>query len=304
MIKRFVKSKALLWSTLLIGLVVSLGCSGSTSPAERAPDLAVAPADTGFRLEGVGFETPESVLHDSQADLYLISNINGGPAAADGDGFVSRVKPDGTGLELRWIDGASEAVVLNAPKGLAIVGEELFVADIDTVRVFDRSSGTPLRSLAIEGAKFLNDVVPDAKGGLFVSDSMTQSVHRISAEGVVTTVLSDEALASPNGLAMLGEDLLVASFRSTTLFRISATREAEHEASLPEPGLDGLVVLDDGTILVSSWTGRAIYSIDAEGSMDTQEENLRAPADIGFDRIRQRLLIPLFHDNVVLVRPL
>jgi hypothetical protein len=34
-------------------------------------------------------------------------------------------------------------VVLNAPKGLALSADTLFVADIDHVRLFDRVSGAP-----------------------------------------------------------------------------------------------------------------------------------------------------------------
>ena len=41
----------------------------------------------------MGFESPESVLYDELADLYLVSNVNGGLADADGNGFISRLGP-------------------------------------------------------------------------------------------------------------------------------------------------------------------------------------------------------------------
>ncbi|MGH2396883.1 MAG: hypothetical protein ACRDFW_07825 [bacterium] len=63
-----------------------------------------------------GFQTPESVLYDSRADVYLVSNING-PAvprnvfAVDGNGFVSRVSPSGKVLGLKWIDGTKKGQI-------------------------------------------------------------------------------------------------------------------------------------------------------------------------------------------------
>ena len=61
--------------------------------------------------------TPESALHDPEADVYLVSNINGGPCDRDDNGFISRVSPDGQVLDLKWIDGADPGVTLHAPKG-------------------------------------------------------------------------------------------------------------------------------------------------------------------------------------------
>ena len=87
----------------------------------------------GFVLSGVGFSTPESVLYDPEADVYLVANIHGGPSARDGNGFISRLSPEGEVIALKWIDSAAEGVTLDAPKGMALVGERLFVADIDVV---------------------------------------------------------------------------------------------------------------------------------------------------------------------------
>ena len=82
----------------------------ATEPAEEeaepTPTLEPeAPASfDGFRLEDVGFDTPESVFYDAEADVYLIANINGSPSAKDGNGFISRVSPVGDLIDLKWID--------------------------------------------------------------------------------------------------------------------------------------------------------------------------------------------------------
>ena len=117
-----------------------------------SPTYGQAPIPVG------DMSTPESALHDPEADVYLVSNINGGPGDRDDNGFISRVSPDGQVLDLKWIDGADPGVTLHAPKGSAVYGDRFYVADIDVVRRFDRTSGAPLGAWAVPNAGFLNDV--------------------------------------------------------------------------------------------------------------------------------------------------
>src|SRR5215813_3187481 len=111
-----------------------------------------------------GFETPESVVHDTAADVYLVSNVGAGdPGALDHNGFISRVSPSGVVLQLKWIQDGVNGAVLNGPKGIAIHGNALYVSDIDTLRLFDRTTGAPLAAIAIPNPftpspLFLNDV--------------------------------------------------------------------------------------------------------------------------------------------------
>ncbi|MBA2564759.1 MAG: hypothetical protein H0V09_04970, partial [Gemmatimonadetes bacterium] len=104
--------------------------------ADSTPEVGSGAVPGGFVIRDAGFLTPESVVHDEASDVYLVSNINGSPFAADDNGFISRLSPEGEVLDLRWIDGGNEAVNLNGPKGLAIRGDSLFAADLDSVRIF------------------------------------------------------------------------------------------------------------------------------------------------------------------------
>ena len=152
-------------------------------------------------LAGAGFATPESVLHDTAADLYLVSNINGSPLEKDDNGFISRVSPEGQVVALKWIDGAAEGVTLNAPKGMAISGDTLYVADIDALRMFDRATGAPKGQIAVEGATFLNDLAVAPAGGVYLTDSGLQAgaagfepsgsaaVYHVHADGTVEALL-------------------------------------------------------------------------------------------------------------------
>ncbi len=308
-------------AALAMIVVLAVGC-GPVAPAvtpmppTRTPApptaTAVAPEPTpatgapGFLLEGVGFETPESVLYDPEADVYLVANIHGDPSARDGNGFISRLSPQGEVIELKWIDGTAEGVTLNAPKGMALAGDRLFVADIDVVRVFNRETGEWLDDIPVPGARFLNDldsakdVAASEAGTVYATDSGTGVVHRIRPDGSLERV---GWVNNPNGIQARGETILVTG-GNNQIFRLGddGTWIPEYEA--PAGGLDGLILLDDGSLLVSSWMGSAVYLFDIAGQVTELFSGINAPADIGFDTKRNVVLIPHFEDDRVEARQL
>jgi hypothetical protein len=61
---------------------------------------------------------------------------------------------------------------------------------------------------------------------------------------------------------------------------------------------DGVEVLADGRILVTSWADSAVHIVQ-NGEMATLVPNVSAPADIGVDTKRNIVAIPRFNDNKV-----
>ncbi len=287
-------------------------CTLSACGGERraAPPLAEQPAT----IHDVGFLTPESVLYDGQADVYLVSNINGLPLEKDDNGFIARLSPDGSVLALKWIDGAAADVTLNAPKGRGVKGDTLFVADIDAVRLFNRTTGAPLGSRDIPGAMFLNDLAVGPDGAVYVTDSGLQAgpqgflptgsdaVYRFDAAGRPVAVAKDTALGRPNGLLAEQAGLVVVTFGSGEAYQLDVA--TGKRTGLPKPpagSLDGVVRLSDGSLLVSSWDGKAVYRSVGTG-WTVAVDSVEAPADIGYDTKRRRVLIPLFLANAVRTR--
>jgi hypothetical protein len=80
--------------------------------------------------------------------------------------------------------------------------------------------------------------------------------------------------------------------------------EVHPVATLPAGQLDGVVRLADGSLLVSSWEGEAVYRVAPDGQITTVVEGVEAPADIGFDFTRNRVLIPLFTTDALEIRTL
>lgn len=294
---------------------VSLPWSAACAPGESSTPQRASETAESIRITvaDVGFATPESVLHDPEADVYLVSNINGDPFAADDNGFVSRLSPDGVVLDLKWIDGADDNVTLNAPKGMAISGSSLFVSDIDCVRIFDLASGSPSGEVCVPQATFLNDVAADEYGTLWVTDSGylpgfgasgTDAVYRMSPDGRMNAVVEGDFLGHPNGVAVGSRGVFVATFGSGEVYTVTVDGERSTVMPVSERQLDGVEFVRDGGFMFSSWGERAVFRVGPTGALRKIVEDVDAPADIGYDAVRNRVLIPLFNDNQVWIQAL
>ncbi len=275
-------------------------------PKTAAPNASPAPSPQGLTVQGVGLATPESVLYDHRADRYLVSNINGSPTDADDNGFISEIDPTTGAVNLKWIDGGRKEVDLSAPKGMALVGDLLYVTDLTVLRTFDGKTGKPESSMVVEGATFLNDVSAGPDESVFVSDSdaETGAIYQVDREGKITRLAAGPELGGPNGLAWVGEKLWVVSYGSGEIYRLSEAGQKVAAVELDKGGLDGLVDLGDGTVLISSWEGQAVYRGVPAGPFEAVVQGLDAPADIGWDPKRSRVLVPLFKSNAVEARRL
>ncbi|MGH7500245.1 MAG: SMP-30/gluconolactonase/LRE family protein [Longimicrobiales bacterium] len=301
---------------LLFTLLVLTGCGGGDAGGEAA--AAGDSATVGIRVADVGFMTPESVLMDTVADVYLVSNINGSPGAEDDNGFISRVTPDGAVENLQWIDGASGTFTLNAPKGMAISGDTLFVADITCLRLFDRMSGEFLSERCVDGATFLNDVAVATDGSILVTDTGvragvaglepagTDAIYRFAREetGQPAALAKDTTLGGPNGIATSAAGILVVTFGSGEVLRF--TESGEKTVLLPASNrqYDGVIFLDEERYMFSAWGDSSVYMVGPTGSVQRAITGVEAPADIGYDPRRNRVLIPLFMQNAVMIHAL
>ena len=296
----------------LLGVLVIVACKpiDKTPPPPAAPPPPPGPSKVAS-VEG--FLTPESVLHDSSQDIYLVSSINGSPTAKDNNGFISRVKPDGAVENLKFIEGGKNGVVLNAPKGLALHNDTLWVADIDVVRSFDARSGAPLDTVALTGAVFLNDVVVAPTGAIYVTDTGIRfddlgavlhpgpdRVYRIGPDRTVTVAVQGDSLGWPNGITIdpVAKRFIVVQFGPKK--GILAWKPGDKTPSTIAKGPGGYdgVEIAHGKILVSSWNDSTVSSYDS-GAEVKLITGVPSPADIGYDGKRNRVLIPILQGNRV-----
>lgn len=261
-----------------------------------------------------GMSTPESVLYDTEADVYLVSNIEGSPIAKDDNGFIAKLAPDGNVIDLKWIDGKKPNVTLNAPKGMAIAAGILYVADIDEVRTFDAKTGAPRASIRVKGASFLNDVATSPDGKVYVSDSAIKptangfdatgndAIYEISQNNAKVLIRGTD-LNGPNGLLADASGLWAVTFRSNQLYRVEGGKKIS-VTELPKGALDGILKMPDGSFVISSWETHQIFQGSPGQAFKAIFSAMKSPADLGYDTKRNRLLVPHFTENVVRVQPL
>ena len=291
---------------IVIGTLLStLLCSAPSLAAEKKPPTTDAKRTL---IKNVSFATPESIEYYATEDVYLVSNINGNALEAAGNGFISKIKPDGSVVDLKWINGNKKSIVLNAPKGMAIQGNNLYVADINQVQVFELPSGKQKTSVTIKGSTFLNGITP-GDGFVYVTDSGlksgkngyapsdTDAIYKIWANGKYELVIKDKNMGHPNGIVENGSDIIVVTFGTGKVFRIDTAGKRHAMPTPPKGSLDGLLMLDDGRLLISSWDESAIYILNKNNTYSILADSLDAPADLGFDTKRNRVLIPLFKQN-------
>jgi sugar lactone lactonase YvrE len=281
--------------------------TGATPPAANVEAASAKPAPV-LSLHDSGFLTPESVYYDAKRDVYLVSNVNGSPSAADNNGFLSRVWPDGK-VELKWIDAGKKGVKLDAPKGITELGDTIYVADITRVRLFDAETGKPKGEVVLPGATFANDVTASPDGKVYVSDTgikiddkgvsatKTDAVYVIE-KGKAKTIATGEQLGHPNGVLYAGDKLWVVGFGNGELYSLDKAGAKQDAQKMPKGSLDGIVPLGDG-LLVSSWDAQAVYRGKPGSSFEIVISGVKSPADIGYDTKRSRVLVPLFQGNAI-----
>lgn len=261
------------------------------------PDaLSAAPSFPLLVIANVGFDGSEAARYDQVRDEYVVSNL--GPAGDGNDGFISRVAPDGSVRELKWIASGVRGVTLIQPLGIFLKGDTLYAADVRTVRTFDRRTGAARKDFEIADAVRLNDLVVTDDGTIYVTDSGSDAspgaLYRIDPKGVVTPfVARDAALERPNGIALTADGLVVHGGRGVNLVFRDTRGSIVRELTLPTGQIDGIVLTPDGSLLVASQLGRNVYRVPQHGGAPAViADSIDVPAAIGFDTRRNRLLVP------------
>lgn len=251
------------------------------------------------------FDQPESVVFDAQHKLFYVSNVGGNPNEADGDGYLTQLSLDGKIIEQHWLKG------LNAPKGMAIVDDTLYVSDINELVVINLTDKKIIQRHLAPQAKFLNDVAADANGNIFVSDMLTNTIHRL-ANDQFETWLHNEKLEAPNGLLIEGNQLIVASWGNMTdgfataipghlktIDIASKTIQSLGDAT-PAGNLDGVEPDGNGNYFVTDWMVGKLLHISPIGISKTLLSLDQGSADHAVILSQGLIIIPMMKTNTVL----
>ncbi len=230
---------------------------------------------------------PESVL--PVKDILYVSLIDGGGWNADGKGGIAKLGKDGKNLDSNWITG------LNAPKGMGIAGNRMYVADISQVIVIDIAKGKIEKKITPDSAKGLNDITVTDKGIVYASDSRTGRIWRI--ENDIPTPWLD-SIKGVNGLKAIGDDLYIGSGK--LFLKADAKKQITKIAEVPQ-GIDGIEPIGNGDFLLTAWAGY-IWYVSADGHVESLLEThlqKKNTADLGYDPTKRILYVPTFNAKTV-----
>jgi outer membrane protein assembly factor BamB len=237
--------------------------------------------------------TPECATYDPEENVFYISNLNR-DNDAENDGYLSLVNADGSIQNARWVEG------LNTPLGNDFHGGYLYVNDESEIVQIDIETGNISDRIAVEGAIDLNgmDIHPD--GTIYSADSDGNKIFRVTPAGEVELIIEGEQLNNPNGVFIKETELIIASMGGNSL--LSLDLETNELTTLVDGGLgraDGIIQLDGGHYLISSWTGEVYFvnsDMETRTILDTSAEEINA-ADIGYIPQDSLLVVPTFFDN-------
>lgn len=299
-------------STLLIFTVLILSaCSDNAQTpqvitAETAENNSPEKGTAKLELlwEAQGFNNPESVIYHESSNTLFVSNVNGSPIEKDGNGYISKILLDGTILKMQWVIG------LNAPKGLAIHDNTLYVSDIDTLVAIDIPSGTITNTYKVDDAKFLNDVTASNQGEIFVSDMLLNRIYRLSNDQFNLWLESTE-LENPNGLHAEGDHLILGAWGVITdgftteipghLKSISLQdKSITSLGGDPIGNLDGVESDGNNGYYVTDWMAGKLFQINTNGEATLLLELEQGMADHEVLLEQNLILLPMMKNDKVL----
>lgn len=241
-------------------------------------------------------KTPESALQAKDGRIF-ISEIN--VFGKDGDGQISLVDTHGN-LTIF-------AKGLDDPKGLAMIGDDLYVADktkIIKINAKGKMSEFVASSAFPSVPLFLNDLEADLQGNLYVSDSgdlfntgKGGAIYKITPSGEVKLLINDKQDAlvkAPNGLLAdnTGKHLIYVDYMTGILYSLNIATAKLTDLAEGFGGGDGVVHHSSGMMYVSDWKNGKVFSVNMQGDVALLKAGYQSAADIAITKDERYLLVP------------
>ena len=258
-----------------------------------------------WELSNEFIREPESTHYVETENAIFVANIVGGELDKDGEGWISKVSPEGEIIEGKWVEG------LNAPHGMRTYQGTLWVADIDELVGIDLESATVTARIPVPDSEFLNDLDIADDGTIFVSDTLTNEIYQVTQDGDVSTFAPGVEKEFPNGLLIQDNKLIVAAWGNIVDFNTFETdvpgnvfeldlNSGEKTIITTEPlgNLDGIELDEEGNFLVTDFYGK-LYLVDpTKGEAEELLSDLEYSADIALITRQDLVIIPDFDRKV------
>ncbi len=248
---------------------------------------------------------PQNIIADD-GQVYYIANANGDPGTRENNGFISKANQEGKITDRHFIQGGQKSVTLHSPKEMSIIGNILYVADLDVVRGFEKTTGDPMVTIPFARfrAKSLTGLTADLQGKLYVSDAETNTIFQIhpSKDHSISEFIHDVKLSHPHGLAIHPRNghLMGVGWDDGKVFEIDE-QGVLHELFVNSffsggfHNLDGIDFDRYGIMYISDLTAGKVWRIRPDLKKEAIAEFLLSPSGIGVDRVNHVILVPYLY---------
>ncbi len=243
---------------------------------------------------GRALDGPESIVWDATGKRFLVSNTMGRS--------IVSMSPEG-----RYSAFIKKG--LNAPRGMAIWKQKLYVADETTLKVFDPQTAKLLNNIPVPQAKMLNDIALDKTGLIYITDTSADCVFLINPENGQTEAIRNRLLKAPNGIVydMPRDQMFIVGFSKRSPILSLSTKDRSVGVFMDSiySDLDGIAIDDLGRIYITTWSEDMIFMIPQEQNrFIAQFKEIRDAADIFYYLPDNSLIVPLFNQDKVIRIPL
>jgi sugar lactone lactonase YvrE len=240
-------------------------------------------------FSGVRLNKPESVAFDPVGNRFLISNVGSG----------SIVAMDENGKFHKYMPKAFEA-----PKGLFLKDDMLYVTDPTKIHVVDVSEAKIMDTYEIEGAVGLNDIAIDENGLLYITDMGGDCVYIYDPAAKTQYKVLNPLLKAPNGIVYdrpRWQMFIVNNAERSPILSLDIRdRKLSIFMDSVYSNLDGIAIDDPGRIFISSWNEEMIVQIPQEQNRFIAfQEGIKGAADMYYHLPTNELIVPLLTSNKI-----
>ncbi|MGF1478037.1 MAG: PEP-CTERM sorting domain-containing protein [Cyanophyceae cyanobacterium] len=246
---------------------------------------AIAASLGGANLEAVVVSQenlfPEGVEYSSSQEHFFLSSLTEGTVYQVGnDGIAVPFIEDErlvSSIGIQLDEQRDRLLVANSDPGVGdrtSVATQGSLAALGIYNVFtgEAISYTELGSLRPNAPHFANDIATDESGNAYVTDSFSPIIYQVDVAGTPSVFLEDERFQGEgfglNGIVSHPDNfLIVAQSNAGTLFKVpldnpEAFSAIESEQSFP--GADGLLLIDDTTLLLVSNSLNQVFALSSD----------------------------------------
>ena len=253
-----------------------------------------------------GFDSPVSATQ--YGGYYYLSNSgkNFGLNTKDGDGYISRIKNDGSQEEvtLKYISG------LNNPRGIIAIQGTLYICDIDRLVGIDLKSKKKVfeLSFARENVKQLTGIVAVNDKIVYVTATDISAIFEVNLSNNKYSKWTE--ISAPSGLLINNNQMYVCSMGTDSLpngkLGLIDMKTKKYTQLTNDEGYFWGLALNGKRLYYSDWMQFAKRGVIKWVDLDTQTtgqvkltSRIGGPADFIYDARNDIFIIPAVLEGVV-----